>query len=165
MMHPPRRLRVLAVAAVVLAAGALAACTQRSPDMSDQPSIDVVVAKYDRLAAGIREAVSAEYPDAQWTEQRPADQSFGDADGEVRALSPVWAATVPIADDEAARDRVVAAADDVLRAEQIDAFAVVTAEPGRFEYVAGDGWGGRFHLTGGSTNVVVSYETGSHPKG
>ncbi|WP_438354528.1 LppA family lipoprotein [Microbacterium sp. CJ88] len=131
--------------------------------MTDTPSIDVAVAKYDQVAAQIRDIVVAEYPGAAWSEGRPAGQSGGDAPEQTRRTSPIWVVDVPLADDAAARDRVVEAADKVLTAAGIDGFAVVVARPGDFEYVAGDAWGVSFNL-GGMKNVTLSYETGSLPK-
>jgi hypothetical protein len=165
-MSGVRHRLLIVVLAAALTAGGLSACApQERMSTTGTPPIADVVAAYDAAAADIRAGITARYPDAVWNEERPAARSFGDHEGDVSALSPVWTATVPLSADEAARDRVAAAADASLRAVGFEPLAAVVARPGAFEYVAGDSWGGRFHLEGGSAGVVVSYETGSHPEG
>jgi len=160
-MTRPRTARALAVAVTAVLALSLTACFPGSAEMTERPTIDEVTAQYDALAADLRGIVSAEYPDAVWSEDGEASSALA---GEGRRVtSQIWFADAALASDAAARDRVVAQADAAAAKYGFGDFATVEAADDGFSYVAGDQWGGEMHLAGGSVNVTVWYATGSHP--
>lgn len=160
MMH--RTITAL-VAAILLTLG-LTACMSGSTAMTDRPTIDEITTEYDAFAAELRDAISAEYPDATWSEDGELETGLLGGEGELSASSQIWFTDASVATDDEARARILAVADAIAKEHEFDAFAQVSDTDGGFSYVAGDAWGGAMHWGAGTVNTTIRYSTGPHPQ-
>lgn len=152
---------VLSIGGFLLIAVGTAACSQRSLNMAQpRPALADTLANYNEMLAALRELVSARGSSIPWVEEGEFEQTFGVAEGTVRVVSPLWIAEVHIAEDESARDAVIAQSAAVLAAHGFDRFSVVVEEPGHFSYVAGDSLGGEVHFSGMAA-TTMRYTTGA----
>ncbi|MCP3797770.1 LppA family lipoprotein [Allokutzneria sp. A3M-2-11 16] len=131
--------------------------------LSERPDIEEITARYEKMAAEIRQRVSAELTPLDWTVRNPTSRGgcseFSGISGvESRTLGH-WGALGAVPDDK--WEKAVVLAAEVSKPYGFGPPRIVVNKPGDHEVIAKDSYDATL-IFGTSVNTILSIHTGCH---